>query len=167
MTIKLNRGRVALVVAALAVGIAGVSYAAVPAANGTISACRDSKGTLKVIDAEAGQTCNANQQPLTWSQQGPPGPAGASGVSGYEVVSLDGSVGMTTHRGGQVLCPTGKKALGGGGVALTDSALPWPLPNAYVDKPLVDGVGWDYRAYWAEPGLTWSVRVYAICAYVD
>jgi hypothetical protein len=59
--------------AALAVAIAaiaGVGYAAIPAANGVISTCKDSKGALKVIDAEAGQTCNANQQLLTWNQQG-------------------------------------------------------------------------------------------------
>jgi hypothetical protein len=68
MTIKLTRTRLVLAVAAIAVGIAGVSSAAIPSANGTISACKDAKGGLKVIDAEAGQTCPSNQQLLTWKQ---------------------------------------------------------------------------------------------------
>jgi hypothetical protein len=45
-----------LVVAALLVVAAGVSYAAIPSSNGTISACKDNKGQLRVIDAEAGAT---------------------------------------------------------------------------------------------------------------
>lgn len=66
---------------ALAATAVGVGYAAIPSANGTITACRDTKGSLKVIDAEAGQTCNANQQSLTWNQQGPAGPEGPQGPS--------------------------------------------------------------------------------------
>jgi hypothetical protein len=47
-----------------------------------ISACRDNKGTLKVIDAAAGATCSNNQQLLTWNQQGLAGPEGATGPAG-------------------------------------------------------------------------------------
>ena len=74
-----------IAIAALAVVVAalgGVGYAAIPGSNGVISACRDSKGALKVIDAEAGQTCGPNQQPLTWNQQGPAGPQGPVGPQG-------------------------------------------------------------------------------------
>jgi hypothetical protein len=69
---------------------AGVSYAAIPSSTGTISACKDTKGALKVIDAEAGQTCGANQQLLTWNQQGPPGPAGS--VRAFAAIDWSGSV---------------------------------------------------------------------------
>ena len=62
--------------------LSGVGYAAIPGSDGTISACKDSKGALKVIDAEAGQTCSANQQHLAWNQQGQPGPQGAPGPAG-------------------------------------------------------------------------------------
>jgi hypothetical protein len=69
---------------AAAVGLAavsaGVGYAAIPSAGGTISACKSSKGALKVIDAEAGQSCPDGQQLLTWNQQGPAGPQGAPEV---------------------------------------------------------------------------------------
>lgn len=82
-----------------AVAVAGVSYASIPGSDGVITACKDAKGTLRVIDAEAGQTCSSNQQPLSWNQQGQPGPAGAPGVGGYERVTLDGEMGMTSHRG--------------------------------------------------------------------
>lgn len=93
MTIKVTRGRAALVVAALVIGIAGVSYAAIPASNGTITACKDNKGILKVIDAEAGQTCSANQQLLTWNQQGPAGPQGPAGTAlAHAKVNLWGGV---------------------------------------------------------------------------
>lgn len=78
----MNLKKVIPVVAALAVIAAGVSYAAIPSSNGVISACKDNKGILKVIDAEAGQTCNANQQLLTWNQQGQPGPQGSAGPQG-------------------------------------------------------------------------------------
>jgi hypothetical protein len=45
MTLKLTPLRIALVIAVLGIGIAGVSYAAIPSANGTISACKDNKGS--------------------------------------------------------------------------------------------------------------------------
>jgi opacity protein-like surface antigen len=61
---------VIVLVAVAAVAAASFAYAAIPAANGTISACKDQKGALKVIDAEAGQTCPSGQQLLTWSQDG-------------------------------------------------------------------------------------------------
>lgn len=73
--------------------VTGVGYAAIPGSDGTISACKDSKGALKVIDAEAGQTCTGNQQPLEWNQQGQPGPQGPTGPSGtakaYASVVID------------------------------------------------------------------------------
>ena len=59
-----------ILIAALAVAVVagGVGYAAIPSADGTISACKDSTGALKVIDAEAGETCRAGQELLTWNQ---------------------------------------------------------------------------------------------------
>jgi hypothetical protein len=68
--------------ALLIAAVASVSYAAIPSSSGTISACKDNKGVLKVIDAEAGQTCAGNAQPLTWNQQGAAGPAGPQGAPG-------------------------------------------------------------------------------------
>lgn len=74
-----------IVVPALALALlasAGAASAAIPSADGTISACKDSKGGLKVIDVDAGQTCKDSQQVLTWNLAGPAGPAGPSGPAG-------------------------------------------------------------------------------------
>lgn len=76
--------RILVIAVALAVVGAGVGVAAIPSANGTISACRDNKGALKVIDVEAGQGCGSNQQLLTWSQQGPAGATGPRGFIGFQ-----------------------------------------------------------------------------------
>jgi hypothetical protein len=69
------------VVAAIA---AGVSYAAIPGANGTISACVKQNGEIqKLVDTEAGETCTgSNKHLVTWNQQGPAGPAGPQGATG-------------------------------------------------------------------------------------
>lgn len=77
----MKRTFVIALVAAVAVAATSFAYAAIPSTEGVISACKDSKGALKVIDAEAGQTCNGNQQLLSWNQQGPAGPAGASNAN--------------------------------------------------------------------------------------
>jgi len=69
------------IAALLLVVIAGVSYAAIPSSNGTISACKDRNGVLRVIDADAGQTCAGNSQLLTWNQQGVPGSQGPAGTA--------------------------------------------------------------------------------------
>jgi hypothetical protein len=74
----MKRTLVIALLAAAAVAVAGVAYAAIPSANGTISACKDSKGALKVIDVDAGQKCANGQQLLNWNQQGPQGPPGPS-----------------------------------------------------------------------------------------
>jgi hypothetical protein len=87
-------------VAAVA-AVASVAYAAIPSSTGAITACVDSKGALKVIDAEAGVTCGNGKYPLTWNQQGPAGPQGAPGsTNGYyktgTTTALQAGAGNTT-----------------------------------------------------------------------
>lgn len=93
-------------VALVVVGTGAVAVAAVPSADGTINACRSTLfGTLRVIDAEAGQQCRNGERPLNWSQQGPQGPAGPAGEKGdrgepgpsgaqtkWAVIDLDGAL---------------------------------------------------------------------------
>jgi hypothetical protein len=79
-----------VIVAAVAVIAGGVSHAAIPDSDGVISACKSSKGALKVIDAEASQACPDGQQLLTWNQQGPAGEPGTA--LGHAQVGYDGSV---------------------------------------------------------------------------
>lgn len=85
------------VLAVAAAAVAGLGWAAIPAANGTITACMDNKGALKVIDAESGAACPASQQQLDWNVRGPQGPAGPQGPQGpagqirYLHVAADGT----------------------------------------------------------------------------
>jgi hypothetical protein len=76
-----------LAAAARVAAPAATTYAAIPSANGVISACKDAKGGLEVIDAENGATCSANQLALSWNQQGPRGDAGATGAPGLSDVT--------------------------------------------------------------------------------
>ena len=64
--------------------VVGVASAAIPAEDGTITACVDSKGGVKVIDTEAGATCGGGKTPVTWNQQGATGPEGPAGPTGPE-----------------------------------------------------------------------------------
>jgi hypothetical protein len=73
---------VAATVAALLV-LSGVALASIPSSDGTIYACVAKDGGLRLIDAEAGQSCDKNKETLLkWNQQGPQGPAGPQGERG-------------------------------------------------------------------------------------
>jgi hypothetical protein len=106
MSIQITRTRAVLVAIALAIALAGVSYAAVPDGDGTISACRDQKGGLIVIDTEAGETCQREQQLLSWNERGPVGPKGPAGPEGppgseikYFDVTFDGVLADSNYEG--------------------------------------------------------------------
>ena len=82
----------AVVVIALFV-CGGVALATIPDTAGVISSCylKDGQagaGRVRVIDAQAGQTCASTENPLSWNRQGLrgpqglPGPAGAAGAAG-------------------------------------------------------------------------------------
>jgi hypothetical protein len=104
--------RLLLILAVLVVVAAGIAYAAIPGGDGTISGCyKMSDGTLRVIDAEAGQTCKSSEKPITWSQTGPPGPPGES-VTWRQVFSNTTIQPGVTGTG--VVCPAGFLAVGGG-----------------------------------------------------
>jgi hypothetical protein len=110
----------------------GVALASIPDANGMIHGCYDTKhGNLRVIDMEAGQTCDPNETLLSWNQTGPQGPAGPPGPQGPQgpqgpagepggeafSVEADGSVTIPTTIGGTVILqrdvPAGKYVVTG------------------------------------------------------
>lgn len=63
--------------------LAGIGYAAIPGSDGVIQTCYNTSfGALRVIDAEAGQTCTKFEKPLAISQRGPKGDTGATGPTG-------------------------------------------------------------------------------------
>jgi hypothetical protein len=67
--------------AALFVALGGVSAAAIPSSDGSIHACYDTHGKLRVVD-DGKLKCPGKQKPLAWSQTGPAGPQGPAGSQG-------------------------------------------------------------------------------------
>jgi len=105
----LRRNVVAYMALAVAAGTAGgVAYSAIPGGQGTIQGCYAAGGALRVIDAEAGDTCRPSETALAWSQQGPAGPAGAPGPAGHP-----GPSGPAGSQGPAGVATTYAKAAGG------------------------------------------------------
>jgi hypothetical protein len=150
----------------LAIGAVG-GYAAIPAGNGTITACVNNSGDLKLIDAEAGEVCGKNRKTLTWNQQGPAGPAG---VAGIHTVTVAGALNVQPVKAAFALCPQGELVLGGGAKAFTvANGGEWnPIHVAITQSyPWETGPtqGWGVYANATEGySSEWQLRAYAICA---
>jgi hypothetical protein len=73
---RLFGGRKALLLGSIAVAAlvaGGLVYATIPSSDGLIQACySNGNGRLRVIDAEAGETCGGNETALSWNQIGAP-----------------------------------------------------------------------------------------------
>ncbi len=87
MTVKLlstGHARAAVAVAAVGLVAGWIAHAAIPDSGGVIHGCYANKdGALRVIDAAAGQSCDAKKETeITWSQVGPQGIAGPPGPQG-------------------------------------------------------------------------------------
>jgi Collagen triple helix repeat (20 copies) len=144
------RSKASIGVLALTLGVvvggAGIAYASVPDPTGQIHGCVNRlTGTLRIIDTSTGASCTVLERALTFSQQGPTGPAGptgltgaqgpagtdgapgatgapgvsgpagADGVSGYEIVRTSGPNSTADAQTQVATCPAGKKVVGGGG----------------------------------------------------
>jgi hypothetical protein len=147
-----------LVVAFLLVG--GVALASIPDANGAIHGCRkNSDGSMRVIDSDAGQTCANGWTPLNWSQTGPQGPAGPSGMQ-RSIPAGNATLATGEQRRVTVLCPAGQAVIGGGWAQPGDNV------HVYSSRPQVDilGEGWVFDVINA--GSPTTVEFYAICTVV-
>ena len=155
--------------AAVAVaGIASVAYGHVPSSDGTITACVDNKGAVKIIDAEAGQVCGPSRQTISWNEEGPAGP---SGLTDLETVYAESELNSNPDKTVFASCPTGKQALGGGG----------GVYGEFIDEGqlIIDGVGliqdhpfneygWAARAAeFVATDLNWRLVVWVRCADVS
>jgi len=61
----------------------GVAWATIPDNGGTINGCYQKvRGSLRVIDAGAGDTCSSSEVAVTWNQKGPKGDRGDQGLPG-------------------------------------------------------------------------------------
>lgn len=88
---------------------------------------------------------------------GPAGPAGPGGVSGYEIVNDSFDVGGFSTGAGDVVCPSGKKVLGGGVFA----------SSSHVIRTAPNGFGTGWMGVVGNPFVgAERVTVYAICANV-
>ena len=167
-----------LVVLVVVVGgvAAGFAYATVgiPGSNGVIQGCYDSGGNLKVV---ASLPCPKGYTSLPWNQQGQPGTNGTNGtngVSGYEIVTntTTDTSGTGSHGFAGVLCPTGKKVLGGGGLITQEisNVGDAEILDGGVDgsHPSNDGTSWTVHFNYSNPdGSVIHIKVYATCATVN
>ena len=104
---------------------------------------------------------------------GPTGPAGPKGdpglqglqgdpgISGYEVVYAPFELARFSEQTGDLLCPAGKKVLGGG---IRASA--FPALNPVAGNPTADGTAYSYSAK-NNTFNTITVELSVVCAVVD
>src|SRR4051812_30929539 len=83
---RLRRAAKIVVPAGAALGAgAAIAAAAIPSADGTISACYQADGGGSVRFVDAAGNCSTNETSITWNQKGPAGaqgPAGRAGAAG-------------------------------------------------------------------------------------
>jgi hypothetical protein len=86
----MNQRHIAALLGAVAIAVlsggAGLAAASIPnSGTGVITGCYQmAYGSLRVIDAQAGATCNPSEKQLNWNQTGPQGPAGPTGPAGAQ-----------------------------------------------------------------------------------
>jgi hypothetical protein len=125
--------------AALLVSIGGVAYATIPDGNGVISACYDNgSGDLRVIDAEAGDSCRADETPIEWTQKG-------GGGTTYNYRSQQSSTGMA-----RAFCVKGEKVSGGGAFTTNNGA------GLIQNYPISDASG---VIAWGTTAIGWQAAV--------
>ena len=88
--------------------------------------------------------------------------SGPSGLTGYQVVVQLGNLSAQEQKTFIVLCPTGKKALGGG-FSGTETSL-----QVFENRPISDGTGWLFSAKsaWLLPSSI-QANVYVVCGYAQ
>jgi hypothetical protein len=122
--------------AALVVALAGVTYAAIPGPDGTVHACYDVRGALRVIDSDATCDTKNGETALNFSQKGPAGPAGAPGQT--KLLNFRSTTAIPVTRGvpgqiGSFDLPEGNWAITfNGGVRIPGST---PVGLNFTPKP--------------------------------
>jgi len=102
---------------AMVLAASSIAAGAIPGSDGIISGCL-SNGPLRVVDAEAGQSCRPGETAVSWNQAGPHGPVGPEGPIGATgPEGAAGSVGPAGATG-----PAGPAGTGGATVATIELA---------------------------------------------
>jgi hypothetical protein len=116
---------------ALLVAGGGVAAAAIPDSDdGEIHGCYANRnGALRVVDDQAGETCNASKETaLVWNQQGPPGTPGTPGTPGSAGASaLPGRATGGSFTAAQAAAANGTSAL-----ASSPQSVDQLSPNAII-----------------------------------
>lgn len=173
----------AATVAALAIG-GTVAFGAIPAPDGTITACYVKAATdtgaispMYLRDTAKSGSCPTGYTTLTWKQQGVPGPVGPSGPPGpMGPAGPAGTVSISVITGTPVViapatsavafanCPSGKHVTGGGYTASdnTTDAVAHGL-GVGENHPNADA-GWLVNIFNQDSTDPITVTAYAICS---
>jgi hypothetical protein len=159
----------ALVIAclALAISLSGAAYAVSTALprnsvgtaqikNNAVNSAKVKNASLRAVDFAPGQ--------IPTGPQGPAGPQGSPGLSGLQLISGSGASNSSSPKSQQQDCPSGKKAVGGGGVitGATTNTFIW------TSRPTDAGTGWiasGRESTGGNPG-SWAVQTWVVCASV-
>ena len=100
------------------------------------------------------------------------GPQGMPGISEAGIVLKDGDLNTEDYKAAFVSCPTGKIALGGGAVVITElepSPIKPALIGSYPQEAGGKPIQWSAAARETTPNNThkWKLAVYVICAKVE
>ena len=160
-------GSMVVAFVALLVAMGGTGYAAVALPKNSVgtkqlkkNAVVSSKvksGSLLRSDFKAGQLPAGPQGPRgLQGLQGPPGPQGPAGATNVTVRVGPDVTGTSTAS-----CPSGERAVGGGGIATGVDAVLWasnPTPTSGTPT------GWEADAVDLVTGAIDSVEAYVVCA---
>jgi hypothetical protein len=120
----------ALIAGAVLVVSVGVANSAIPGSDGEIDGCYAKNGSLRVIDAEDGETCKKNETALSWSQRGPKGDKGDKGDPG-----APGANAPAEEYGVAIV-----RVQRGAG-----AATPWAVYSTELGSPVGDTTGGTFR----------------------
>jgi hypothetical protein len=152
---------------ALAISLSGAAYAVSTALprnsvgtaqlkNNAVNSAKVKNNSLRAADFAPGQ--------IPQGPTGPQGPQGPPGTSGMQIISGSGPSNSSSPKSEQQDCPSGKRAVGGGGV------LTGTVTNTFLwtSRPTDPGTGWIASGRESTGGNagSWAVQTWVICATV-
>jgi hypothetical protein len=152
---------------ALLISLSGAAYAvstALPRNSvGPLQLKSNAVNSAKVKNASL-RSADFGPGQIPRGPQGPAGPQGPPGASGVQLISGSGASNSSSPKTQQQDCPSGKRAVGGGGVitgALTNTFLS-------ISRPTDPGTGWIATGRESTGGNagSWAVQTWVICATI-
>jgi hypothetical protein len=156
---------------ALAISLSGAAFAVSMALprnsvgtaqlkNNAVNSAKVKNASLRALDFAPGQIPQGPTGPA-----GPQGPQGKTGVSGLQMLSGTGTSNSSSPKSQQQDCPSGKRAVGGGGVLVGS------ISNTFLwtSRPTDAGTGWIASGRETSGGNSgsWAVQTWVVCATVS